>query len=489
VAQLFLGVDLGTSATKLGVFDAQGRRIALARAECKVARPKPGWAEQNPDDWWTSVLTCWSQIRAEGVPPNDIRAVGLSGHFTVVFLDEYGRPARPAITWQDARADEEAAYLADRYDAAHARALFGVNVPVSPAMPAAKIRWVMTRCPEEARRVRWVAQAKDYVALQLCGEVCSDPQSLIGIVHPSTGDWDDAYLADLGLIPAHIPRITPPFRNAGYVTKEAYDATGIRIGVPVIMGCVDALCSMLATGVYRPGAAFDYAGTSEIVGLRVPKPPEDHPGLIALPFDRKSAVVYGLTNCGADVLSWARDALGADSYEEVLALAAEARPDADAPLFLPYLDGERSPVWDADARGAWLNVRRHHGRAELAFSVLEGVAFAVAQILRLAAEAAGVQPEEIVVSGGGARSDLWAQVRADVVGLPVQVVEEAETGALGAAMLAAVGFGEFEAMADAAEAMTRVGKRLSPRRELREIYRRRQRVYDAAYAATRSLRP
>jgi len=485
---LYVGIDIGTTATKVGVFDEEGRRVALAKSSCPVSRPQPGFVEQNPDDWWRSVLDSWREVCRQGVSPNDVRAVAVSGHFTTVFLDETGRPARPAITWQDARAVEEAEELSRRYDERRIRELFGVYVPFSPAMPAAKIRWVTSREPFVREHLRWIVQAKDYIVLQLCGEVCSDVQSLLGIVHAVTGEADKEYLNDLGLDPSQLPRIVRPYRNAGYMTVEGYRATGIRIGVPVIVGWIDAFCSMLATGIYRPNAAFDYAGTSEIVGIRAAALPERHDGLLALPFDRKSAVVYGLTNCGADALAWATSALGAASLDELVEIASRARPSVDNPIFLPYLEGERSPVWDAQATGVWVNLRRSHGREELAYSVLEGVVYAVAQILEAASKAANAQPAELIVSGGGAKSDLWNQIRADVTGLPVQVVEETETGALGAAMLAAVGHGEFEAMSDAAEAMTRLGKRWEPRPDVHTLHRRRRAVYDAIYEATRGLR-
>jgi len=487
--EYFLGIDLGTTATKVGLFDAEGVRVALEQSAVAVDRPAPDYVEQDPTAWWGSVLDCWSRIRATDIDPADVVAVGVSGHFSVAFLDGRGFPSRPAITWQDSRAHEEAHFLSDKYDEARIHGLFGISVPFSPAMPAAKFRWVAKNEPEVANNTQWVCHAKDYIALQLCGEVCSDLQSFVGIVNSSTGASDEEYLTDIGLRPSQLPRFTPSYRNAGYTTREARDAMGIDIGVPVIIGWIDAFCSMLATGVYREAAAFDYAGTSEIVGIRVPNLRIRHEGLLALPFDKKNSVLYGLTNCGADALVWAKDALGVDSFEGLLALAKGVTPTVDLPIFLPYLDGERSPVWDADARGIWVNLGRGHGRAELAYSVLEGVAYAVWHIIALA-EACSSQPvRELVVSGGGARSEVWTQIRADVVGVPAQVVEEMETGALGAAMLAAVGHGRHETMADAAHAMTRLGRRFEPRVETRAIHNRRRAVYRRIYAATKDLRP
>ncbi|MAF09083.1 hypothetical protein CMK11_01425 [Candidatus Poribacteria bacterium] len=487
--EYFLGIDLGTTATKVGLFDASGVRVALEQAVVPVERPAPDHVEQDPDAWWASVLECWGRIRAGGVDPGTVVAVGVSGHFSLAFLDELGAPSRPAITWQDARAHEEAHFLSDKYDEARIHNLFGISVPFSPAMPAAKYRWVANNEPEVASRTQWVCHAKDYIALQLCGEVCSDLQSFVGIVNSSTGAADEEYLTDIGLRPSQLPRFTPSYRNAGYTTREAREAMGINIGVPVIIGWIDAFCSMLATGVYREAAAFDYAGTSEIVGIRVSNLRIRHEGLLALPFDKKNSVLYGLTNCGADALAWARDALGISSFDDLLDLAVGVAPSVDLPIFLPYLDGERSPVWDAQARGIWVNLSRRHGKAELAYSVLEGVAYAVWHIIALA-EACSSQPvRELVVSGGGARSDIWTQIRADVVGVPAQVTEEMETGALGAAMLATVGHGRHETMADAAHAMTRLGARFEPRDETRAIHNRRRAVYRRIYAATKDLRP
>ncbi|MEO2004784.1 MAG: FGGY family carbohydrate kinase [Candidatus Poribacteria bacterium] len=487
--EYFLGIDLGTTATKVGLFDAEGVRVALEQSAVAVDRPAPDHVEQDPNAWWGSVLDCWSRIRATGIDPADVVAVGVSGHFSVAFLDGRGFPSRPAITWQDSRAHEEAHFLSDKYDEARIHGLFGISVPFSPAMPAAKFRWVAKNEPEVANNTQWVCHAKDYIALQLCGEVCSDLQSFVGIVNSSTGASDEEYLTDIGLRPSQLPRFTPSYRNAGYTTREARDAMGIDIGVPVIIGWIDAFCSMLATGVYREAAAFDYAGTSEIVGIRVPNLRIRHEGLLALPFDKKNSVLYGLTNCGADALAWAKDALGVDSFEGLLDLAKRVTPTVDLPIFLPYLDGERSPVWDAQARGIWVNLGRGHGRAELAYSVLEGVAYAVWHIIALAEACSSRPVRELVVSGGGARSEVWTQIRADVVGVPAQVVEEMETGALGAAMLAAVGHGRHETMADAAHAMTRLGQRFEPRVETRAIHNRRRAVYRRIYAATKDLRP
>lgn len=487
--EYFLGIDLGTTATKVGLFDAEGARVALEQAVVAVERPAPDHVEQNPNGWWESVLQCWGRIRAAGVDPGQVVSIGVSGHFSLAFLDERGAPSRPAITWQDARAHDEAHFLSDKYDEARIHDLFGISVPFSPAMPAAKFRWVANHEPEVAKRTQWVCHAKDYIALQLCGEVCSDLQSFVGIVNSATGVSDEEYLKDIGLRPSQLPRFTPSYRNAGYTTREAREAMGVDIGVPVIIGWIDAFCSMLATGVYREAAAFDYAGTSEIVGIRVPNLRIRHEGLLALPFDKKNSVLYGLTNCGADALAWATDALGVESFDDLLELAKGVTPSVDLPIFLPYLDGERSPVWDAQARGIWVNLGRRHGKAELAYSVLEGVAYAVWHIIALA-EACSSQPvRELVVSGGGARSEIWTQIRADVVGVPAQVVEEMETGALGAAMLATVGHGRHETMADAAQAMTRLGARFEPRPETRAIHNRRRTVYRRIYAATKDLRP
>lgn len=485
---VFLGIDLGTSATKVGVFDETGRRLALASAPCVISRPAPGWFEQDPADWWESVVACLRQVWSGGVDAAAVQAIGLSGHFTTVFLDASGEPVRPAITWQDARAVAEAARLEAAVTAAEARGFLGIELPFSPSMPPARVAWVTAHDPDAAKRLRWIAQAKDYIAARLTGEVTSDRHSMLGLVHIETGAADAGYLGEMGISPAVVPRLAEPDETVGVVSRRAADETGLRAGTLVAAGWIDAYCSMVGTGMNLPNCAFDYAGTSEIVGLLSDRMPLETRGLLVIPLKPGMIAVYGLTNSGSGSLSWAVGALGAGAALEALVTeAATVAPGCDGMLFLPYLDGERSPVWDPDVRGAFLGVSSLHRRPHFIRSVLEGVACSLSQLIGIACSLTDRTPERLMVSGGGAKSEVWSQIRADVAQLPVSVCAETETGSLGAAILASVAAGAFADLTQAASAMVSVDRVVEPRIELSELYAELQARYDKAYAAVRQV--
>lgn len=484
----FLGIDLGTSATKVGVFNAKGERVALASAPCAISRPEPGWFEQRPDDWWASVISCLRQIWAAGVAPSNIDAIGLSGHFTTVFLNESGESARPAITWQDARAEDEAAELARTVGAGDAQKLLGIDLPFSPSMPPARVAWVTKNDSDRAGDIRWVAQAKDYIASRLTGDVRSDRHSMLGLVHTLTGQADEEYLNRLGITSQVIPRLAEPDEIVGCVSEAASRETGLIAGIPVAAGWIDAYCSMVGTGMNLPQSAFDYAGTSEIVGLLSGEMPSEPRGLLAIPLKPGKVAVYGLTNCGSGSLAWAVEAIGGgEPMDKLLAEAETAPPGCDGLLFLPYLDGERSPIWDAAARATFLGINSQHKRPHFLRAVLEGVAFSVNQIIGIARTQTGIEPSAFMVSGGGAKSTLWSQIRADVSQLPVKVCTETETGALGAAILAAVAAGLYDDLAQAAASMVFVERTVEPNVGHRRLYAESQARYEAAYPAIREV--
>ncbi len=484
----FLGIDLGTSATKVGVFNEKGERVALASAPCAVSRPNPGWFEQRPDDWWGSVISCLKQIWSAGVAPSEIESIGLSGHFTTVFLTESGQPARPAITWQDARAADEAAELARTVGPDDAQKLLGIDLPFSPSMPPARVAWVTKNDSNCAGDIRWIAQTKDYIASRLTGEVTSDRHSMLGLVHTVTGQTDEEYLNRLGITSQMIPRLAEPDEVVGCVSKVASRETGLPVGVPVAAGWIDAYCSMVGTGMNLPQCAFDYAGTSEIVGLLSSEMPSEPCGLLAIPLKPGKVAMYGLTNCGSGSLAWAVEAIGGgEPIEKLLAEAETAPPGCDGLLFLPYLDGERSPIWDAAARATFLGIDSQHKRPHFLRAVLEGVAFSVSQIIGIARTQTGIEPIAFMVSGGGAKSALWSQIRADVSQLAVNVCKETETGALGAAILAAVAGGFYGDMSEAAANMVSVERTVEPNAGHRTLYAESQARYEAAYPAIRDV--
>ncbi len=482
-----LGVDVGTSAVKVAAFNRRGRRVALASAPCRVDRLRPGWVEHDPRQAWRSTVRALKSLFSEGgIVAERVAAIGLSGHFSTVFLDKAGAPAAPCLTWLDSRAVEEAEWLATRVGAAKMARWHGIRLPISAAMPPARVLWVARHCPAELARVTWTAQTKDYIGWRLHGRRVSDAHSLMGLARVPDGRTSADYLRALGLSPDVIPEVARPWEVVGQVTAAAADATGIAAGTPVVAGWIDAYCSMLGTGMGDPALAFDVAGTSEVVGVATAGPVRvrDHRGQLVIPLDERSTVVYGLTNAGADSLSWARQLVGRGASYSRLLQEAEAAPMTPAgPVFLPYLEGERSPVWDENATGALVGLRREHERGHLVRAVIEGVAFSVRHNLDCARAVAGAAVEGVRVSGGGALGYAWNQTKADVLNLPVHLVAEPEAGALGAAMLAALGMGWYESLESTTAGMVRVARTWLPRRAVGDVYDTLYRRYLALYPA------
>jgi xylulokinase len=486
-----VGIDIGTSAVKAAVFDRRGRRVALAAAPCRVQHLRPGWVEHDPRDTWRSVAKSLRALWRDGLDPAQVAAVGLSGHFSTVFMDDAGVPSAPCLTWLDSRATEEAEWLAAHLGPERLARDQGIRLPVSAAMPPARLRWVARHRPDALARTAWTAQTKDYVGWRLHGRRVSDPHSMMGLVRVPDGRVSPAYLEALGVPRALLPELAPPWQVVGAVTPPAARATGLSADTPVVTGWIDSYCSMLGTGMGDPTMGFDVAGTSEVIGVVAEEPVRSrhHRGELVIPLDETITAVYGLTNAGADSLSWAREAWARGvSYRRLLAEAEAAPVAADNPLFLPYLQGERSPVWDEGATGALVGLRRHHGRGHLVRAVLEGVAFSVRHNLDHVLRVAGREVAGLRVSGGGALGDLWNQVKADVLGRPMHLVAETEAGALGAAMLAARGVGWYASFADAVAGMVRVTRTWRPQPEGRAVYDARYRRYLALYPALKGAR-
>lgn len=486
-----LGIDVGTSSVKVAVFDRRGGRAALCSVPCRVLRRRPGWVEHDPREAWRSVVKALQALWSKGdVSPAEVVGVGLSGHFSSVFLDAAGRPAAPCLTWLDTRAEDEAGWLAEHVGAAAMARYLGIRLPLSPSMPPARVRWVAQHRRADMARVAWTAQTKDFVGWKLHGRRASDAHSLMGLVRVPDGRVSPRYLARLGLSPTALPEVLPPWQVAGRVTSGAARVTGLAEGTPVVTGWIDSYCSMLGTGMGDRSMAFDVAGTSEVVGVvtaaRVRA--RDHRGQLVIPVHTELTAVYGLTNAGSDSLRWARDTWAPRARYETLLREAEATPvEAGNPMFLPYLEGERSPIWDERASGALLGLRRNHGRGHLVRAVLEGVAFSVKHNLESALTITREKVQGVRVSGGGAIGSVANQIKADVLGRPVHLVAEPEAGALGAAMLAAVGLRWYPDLPEAVAGMVRMAESWAPRAEVREVYRARYRRYLAAYPALKGI--
>jgi xylulokinase len=464
-----LGIDLGTTEVKVGLVGLDGRLLGLARAGYPTELgPGPGHAEQDPGAWWAATIDAAREVLAERAATTDVVAIAADGHGpTLVAVDAEARPTRPAIIWLDTRAGAEAEVLADAS---------GVRGWALAGLPAAL--WVERREPAVAARTRWYLTTWEYLALRLSGRAASPrtPNQLLP---------EPAAVARVGIPLDRLPEPTEAGAAVGGLAPEVASALGLVAGIPVVGGLVDAFASYLGAGLLEPGDAYDPGGAAGGFGVYWDRPVEV-PGLFVTP-----APLEGRFSIGAAMaatgrsLDWFRDGVlgGARSTEALLEEAAAVPPGADGLVFLPYLAGERSPLWDPEARGLFAGLTLDHRRGHLVRAIVEASALAIRHVAE-PVMAAGVRVHELRVCGGPARSPFWNQVKADVIGLPVAVPRVLETGVLGSAILGAVGVGAYPDLRTAIGAMTAIEARFEARAEHRATYDAAFRAYVGLYPAT-----
>ena len=464
-----LGIDLGTTEAKVGLVGLDGRLLAMARAGYALDVGPDGRAEQDPASWWSAIAVAVRALR----PPEavEVVGVGVDGHGpTLVAVDEDGGAIRPAITFLDTRSSAEADELA---------AATGIRGWALGPLPAAL--WLERHEPEAASLARWYLTSWEWLAFRLTG-VAAAPT-----VDGQTPPDPDLVARATGLRGAR-PPVTDLGAVVGMLTPSAAEAFGVRPGIPVAGGTNDAFASYLGAGLTEPGDAYDPGGSAGGFGVYW-HGPVDVPGAFVTP-----APLPGLFSVGAAMaatgraLDWFRDAVagGSATTEALLEEAATVPAGADGVVFLPYLAGERSPIWDPDATGAFVGLTLAHGRGHLVRAILEASALAIRHVAEPMLDA-GVHVSAMRACGGPARSETWNQIKADVTGFPVLVPAVLETAVLGSAMLGAVAIGACPDLLTAVRTMSRIERRLEPRAEVRPTYDRAFEVYRGLYPALRPV--
>ena len=478
--------DLGTSGNKASLHSDDGRLVATATVAYPTTFAAGGVAEQDPQHWWDAVCLATRQLLDRtGTRPEHVVAVGFSAQMMgAVLLDTAYRPVRPAMIWADHRSTEQADRLNEQVGAEHAYRVLGHRL--HPTYSLTKILWVHEHEPEIFESVRHVCLAKDHIVQRMTGALltdCSDASST-NAYDQRVGKWSDEVLAAADLDPMLFPPNVPASTVAGGLRAEAAEATGLRAGTPVVLGGGDGPLAALGVGVIDPAdGAYAYLGSSSWVSVAAAEPLHD-PMMRTMTFDHVVPGRYVPTatmQAGGASLDWVAEVLRPDDPARFPRLLAEAA-DADTAglYFLPHLLGERSPHWNPAAAGAFLGLERHHGPAELVRAVLEGVAFNLATCVSAFREA-GHPVRRVDAIGGGAASDLWLQILADVWGADVRrrtVVEEANS--LGAAVTTAVGLGLVDDFGVARQ-LSRVSAEFTPEPDRTADYHRRHAVYLDAY--------
>ena len=460
---LLLGLDVGTSGCKAVLIAPDGSVRAEAITEYAMRVPRPGWAEQEPEDWWRAAIASIRQV-LEDAKVESISGIGLTGQMHgLVLLDEAGKVLRPCIMWNDQRTASQCAEIEQKVGRARLIELAGK--PALTGFTAGKILWVRENEPDIYKRARHVLLPKDYVRYRLTGALAMDVADGSGTLLMDVGKraWSEELLQALDIPRDLLPALHESHEVVAEVSAAAASVTGLRAGTLVVAGAGDQAAQSIGTGVAREGIVSVTIGTSGVVFAATSRYTFDPTGELhaychAAP---NTWHLMGVTLSAGGSLRWFRDALcqpekdeaartGHDVYDIITELAATARAGSDGLLFLPYLTGERTPHADPDARGVFFGLSLRHTKAHMARAVLEGVTFSLRECLDLLC-ALGQSCARVRVSGGGSRSAFWRQMMADVFGVEIVEVNVTQGAAYGAALLAGVGAGVYGSVVEACD--------------------------------------
>lgn len=468
---LLLGLDVGTTQTKVGVFHLDGRPAAIAAAPYPLAFDAPtSAAEQNPTDWWTATVQALRQVLA-GIDARGLLALSVGGQGpTVVPIDEFLNPAGAALTWMDRRASHEVQLLSDRV---------GRSLPSHAFIP--KVMWLKKYRPDTFAATRWFGQSWDFVAAQLSGEA-------VVSMSPSIAPWSNDLLAASKLDGAKFPPLQLMASQIGRVTAKAAQITGLPEGLPIIGGISDYFESLIGSGTLQRGNACDNGGTSESLNVCWDAA-VDIKGAFCLPsFVDGYWYIGGPASTTGKALEWWREQVGGQTTDDwqILESVESISPGSEDLIFLPYLAGERVPIWDPDARGVFFGLSLSHRREHMTRAILESVAYVLCHIIEHIEEA-GAEVQEIHVCGGQAKSKVWCQIKADATGRRVIMPEVTDAAVLGAAIIAGIGVGAFEDYESGAKKMVRQHAIIEPDKANHERYQSLYAIYRDLYPALKSF--
>jgi xylulokinase len=485
--KLLLGLDISTTGAKALLVDLAGNVVSSASSPLKLSTPRPLWSEQNPSDWWDGMAASIRQALAgAGRSGEDVLAVGMTGQMHgLVLLDERGEVLRPAILWNDQRTGPQCDEIRERIGRERLIQITGNDALTGFTAP--KVLWVAENEPDVYAKAHHILLPKDYIRFKLTGEYAMDRAGGAGTIlfDLKTRTWSPEVLEALDIPSEWLPPTFEGPEVTGVVTAEAAKATGLAEGTPVVGGGGDQAAQAVGVGAVESGIIALTLGTSGVVFATTEAP-------LIQPEGRLHAFCHsvpgrwhfmGVMLSAAGSLQWYRDTLapGVD-FDDLVSAAESIPPGSNGLLFLPYLTGERTPYPDPLARGAWVGLTVRHTQAHLTRAVLEGVSFGIRDSFTLIQEAGLGEIKQVRISGGGAKSPLWRQIMADVLGVELVTVNTTEGAAYGAALLAGVGASLFDDVISACEATIKITGRTSPGGNV-EVYNQYYPHYRALYPA------
>lgn len=469
---LLLGIDIGTSSCKAALFEPDGTVAAQKSGEYNVFYPQAGWAEQNPDDWWKTICSSIkSMLDQNNINPSRIVSVGVAGQsWSAIPLSKDGKCLCNTPIWMDTRSDSVCMEL-DRNIGADK--IFNIcGNPLKPAYTLPKILWYKQNMPEVYTKTDKILSSNGYITYMLTGNISQDISQAYGYhcFDIRYGKWDDMLCTGMGIKKSLLPDIVPCHAIIGKVTNEAAKACGLSAGTPVVAGGLDAACGTLGAGVINSGETQEQGGQAGGMSICTDSYIADPRLILSYHVVPDKWLLQGGTVGGGGVVKWLNSKLWPDfSYRDIDEECAKTPEGSDGLIFLPYMAGERSPIWNAKAKGVFYGLDFTKTRGHIIRSALEGVAYALRHNLE-AAEQAGAKVERLRAMGGSANSRIWTQIKADISGKPIEVPASDTATTLGAAMLAGAAIGIYRDFNEAAARCVKITRSHEPNYDNKAVY-------------------
>lgn len=488
-----LGIDIGTSACKIAVFNRQGEVIASGSSDYPVYYDKPGYAEQNPEEWWAAVSrTIQATLLKADIDKKEIAGIGVDGQsWSAIAIDKNGRVLTNTPIWMDTRADEICKRQNKEIGEDKIFELAGNSLQSS--YTTSKIAWFRENLAPVYSRIDKILQSNSFIVYRLTGCLSQDKSQGYGLhcFDMHNGSWNDDMCERLGINRSFLPEIYECHQVVGSVTEQAAELCGLAAGTPVVAGGLDAACGTLGAGVIHPYETQEQGGQAGGMSICLEEYSADKRLILSYHVVPNQWLLQGGTTGGGGVMRWLEREFADYEREESKRtnksplelfneIAERVNPGCDGLIFLPYMAGERSPIWDVHAKGVYYGLDYSKTKGHFIRAAMEGVAFALKHNLDTA-EAAGAQVKELRAMGGSANSLLWTQIKSDVTGKPIAVVASDTATTLGAAMLAGVGVGFYRDFEEAVALTVKVRRYHTPNMEHHERYEKNYKTYLEIY--------
>lgn len=499
MGQLLLGIDIGTSACKIAVFEKNGTVIAAGSGDYPVYYPQPGWAEQNPDEWWTAVCeTIKTLLQKNHIDAQEIAGVGIDGQsWSAIPIDQEGNVLANTPIWMDTRAQDICDRINREIGEENIFALTGNSL--QPSYTTAKILWYKENLPQMYEKIDKILQSNAFIAYRLTGTLSHDMSQGYGVhcFDMKNGCWNDEMCEKMGIPISFLPELVPSHQVVGTVTPKAAEKTGLAVGTPVVAGGLDAACGTLGAGVIHVGETQEQGGQAGGMSICIEEYAADPRLILGAHVVPGQWLLQGGTVGGGGVMRWFEkefagyereiaDRVGKSPLDQLNEIAQETPPGSDGVVFLPYMAGERSPIWDPNAKGVYYGLDFNKTKGHMVRAAMEGVAFSLKHNLDIA-EDTGAKVEELRAMGGSANSLLWTQIKSDITGKPIVVPSSDTATTLGAVILAGVGVGVYKDFEEAVHMTVKLTRRHEPDMEKHRLYQKNYETYLELYESLKSL--